>query len=286
MTTTAPLHDDFPPLPTDPFDRARSQAVLLDGLLGPMRPTAALVCGSGVSSALAHLGEMRSVPMADLGLPTPRVAGHHGTVGILDLDGTEVLVLAGRVHAYEGYTADELCAGVRLAAAAGCRRLVVTNAAGSLRPEWVPGTVVVIADHVDLTGVDPLAGPAAAPGGTSRFVDMVDAYSPALRAAVHAGHGPLPEGVYAARRGPTYETPAEVRMLAALGADLAGMSTTWEVQAARHAGLEVLGLTLVTNLAAGLGGPLSHDEVTEQGAHSAEGLATLLRGVLATVAGA
>lgn len=267
-------------LPHDPFDRAEVQAELLADVLGLDRPSVALVCGSGVSSALAHLGDLRSLPMGALGLPAPRVAGHLGEVGVLELDGTSVLVLAGRVHAYEGYSPSELCAGVRLAAACSTSRLVVTNAAGSIRPQWAPGQLVLIRDHIDLTSVDPLAGEEAMPADRSRFVDMTDAYSARLRATAQAAVGPLPEGVYAARRGPTYETPAEVRMLEAIGADLAGMSTTWEVQAARHLGLEVLGLSLVTNLAAGLADSLDHAEVTAQGSHSAHGLAEVLRQVL------
>jgi purine-nucleoside phosphorylase len=192
-----------------------------------------------------------------------------------------VLVLAGRVHGYEGRSPAEIVHGVRTAILAGCRVVILTNAAGSLVPQWGPGTPAMLRDHINLTGRSPLSGPAPPAPFGSRFIDLSEAYSPRLRAITRSVDPDVREGVYAALNGPHYETPAEIRMLRTLGADLVGMSTALEAIAARHLGAEVLGLSLVTNLAAGVAtAPLDHAEVLAAGRAAAPGLGRLLRGVI------
>ncbi len=245
--------------------------------LGVESHDVAVVAGSGWTDAVAGLGrEVASVDAADVpGFAAAGVAGHAGTLRSIETPaGRRILVLGARRHYYEGRDATAVAHGVRTAAAAGCAVLVVTNAAGSIRAEWTPGTVVLIDDHVNLTGATPLDG--------ARFVDMTDAYSPRLRSLARDADPDLPGGVYAQFPGPQYETPAEVRMARAMGADLVGMSTALEVIAARAEGMEALGLSLVTNLAAGISPqPLSHDEVLEAGAIAAPRLASLLAGIAA-----
>jgi purine-nucleoside phosphorylase len=205
------------------------------------------------------------------------VAGHGGTIRSLDADGVAVLAFFGRVHGYEGNPVSAVVHNVRTAKETGCRAIVLTNAAGSLRKEWLPGQPVLLSDHLNLTGHSPLAGAEAPAPYGPRFCDLTDAWSPRLRALAHQLEPDLPEGVYAGLNGPQYETPAEIRMLRTLGADLVGMSTVLEAIAARHAGLEVLGLSLVTNLAAGLApAPLDHQEVLAAGAGAGARLGDLL----------
>jgi purine-nucleoside phosphorylase len=183
------------------------------------------------------------------------------------------LVLVGRIHAYEGHDLHHVVHPVRTACAAGARTVVLTNAAGGLRAEYRVGEPVLISDHLNLTARSPLVG--------AQFVDLVDAYAPRLRALAREIDPSLTEGVYAGLPGPHYETPAEIRMLRTLGADLVGMSTVHETIAARAAGAEVLGVSLVTNLAAGMTGqPLSHAEVLEAGRQSATRMGTLLAAVI------
>jgi len=182
--------------------------------------------------------------------------------------------MLGRTHLYEGRGTEPVAHGVRTAAAAGCRVVVLTNGCGSLRPEWSPGTPVLISDHLNLTHASPLRG--------ATFVDLTDLYSPRLRDLCRQIDPTLDEGVYAQLRGPQYETPAEIRMLRTVGADLVGMSTTLEAIAAREAGLEVLGVSLVTNAAAGMTGePLNHLEVLQAGQAAAARMGALLRQVVA-----
>jgi purine-nucleoside phosphorylase len=193
-----------------------------------------------------------------------------------------VLAFLGRVHAYEGHPADVVVHGVRTAALAGCRVVVLTNAAGGIREGLSVGQPVLIADHLNLTSRSPMGGPEPPPDLGPRFVDLTEAYSARLRALARSVDPTLAEGVYAALPGPHYETPAEIRMLRLLGADLVGMSTVWETIAARHMGAEVLGLSLVTNLAAGLGGAtLDHEEVLAAGKAAAERMGDLLAEVVA-----
>ena len=210
--------------------------------------------------------------MADLpGFRPPTVEGHGGTVRSVRVGERRVLVLLGRTHLYEGHGVGPVAHGVRTAAAAGCRTVVLTNAAGGIRPGMSVGEPVLIADHLNLTADLPAA---SAP----RFVDLTDLYSPALRARAREIDPTLTEGVYAGLPGPHFETPAEIRMLRGLGADLVGMSTVLEAIAARAEGLEVFGLSLVTNLAAGItGAPLDHHEVLAAGAASAGRMGALLR---------
>lgn len=248
---------------------------LLDRFRIP-RVDVGLVLGSGWSAAVA--GAARVVgraPLADLpGFARPVVAGHGGEALLLEpASGRRVLVLTGRTHLYEGRGVAPVVHGVRTLAAAGASRVVLTNGCGGLDPAWAPGTPVLISDHLNLTATSPLIG--------ATFVDLTDAYSPALRALAREVDPTLPEGVYAQFRGPHYETPAEVRMARILGADLVGMSTALETIAAREAGLEVLGISLVTNAAAGLQDqPLSHAEVIQAGADAVPRLTSLLSGLL------
>jgi purine-nucleoside phosphorylase len=208
--------------------------------------------------------------------PPPAVQGHAGRVRSVDAGGRRALVFLGRTHYYEGRGVEAVVHGVRTAAAAGCRVVVLTNGCGGLDPSWTPGTPVLISDHINLTGASPLRG--------ATFIDLTDLYSARLRAVCREIEPSLPEGVYAQFRGPQYETPAEVRMAGVMGAQLVGMSTALEAIAAREAGLEILGLSLVTNLAAGMTGePLDHAEVLEAGRAAAERMGRLLARVVASL---
>ncbi|HEY5155190.1 MAG TPA: purine-nucleoside phosphorylase [Acidimicrobiales bacterium] len=267
------------PLPSDPFARAAADADALRTRTGVDRFEAVIVLGSGLGGFAAELDDAQPVAMADLaGFPTPGVTGHDGTIVTGRLHGYAVMVLAGRVHLYEGRTVHEVCHGVRVAAAAGVGTAVLTNAAGGIRPDLEVGALVAISDHLNLSGANPLTGPLTEPrSGGSSFVDLSAAYDPALRRAAATVSPGMTEGVYAALAGPTYETPAEIRMLATLGADLVGMSTANEAIACRHLGVRVAGVSLVTNRAAGLGEPLSHAEVTAVGRAAATDVVAFLR---------
>ena len=258
----------------------------------------ALVLGSGWSEVVAGLadpGTAVTIPVQDLpGFVAPSAAGHRGTVTSCLVDGVPLLSVAGRTHLYEGRGTEPVVHPAHVAAAVGARVLVLTNAAGGLRDDLAVGDLVMIRDHLNLTGRSPLTGPL--------FVDMVDAYSPRLRAVAtqavaavgadradgddvaRAGAHP-PEGVYAAMPGPQYETPAEIGMLRTLGADLVGMSTVPETIAARALGLDVVAVSLVTNLAAGVTGePLDHTEVLAAGAAGSARLTGALRALVPAVA--
>jgi purine-nucleoside phosphorylase len=200
-----------------------------------------------------------------------------GTIrSVLTADGKRALVLGARTHYYEGKGVRAVVHGVRTAAAAGCRVLTLTNGCGGLNPEWAPGTPVLISDHINLTATSPLEG--------ATFVDLTDLYSSRLRAVARSVDPSLAEGVYAQFPGPHYETPAEVQYAKRIGADLIGMSTALEAIAARHAGLEVFGISLVTNLAAGISPePLSHEEVLEAGRAAGPRISRLLADVLAAI---
>jgi len=264
-------------------DAARAVAEHLDGDGAEV----AVVLGSGLASVADTFGATRTAPYASLpGFPETTVAGHPGRIVVGQLAGRKVLLLCGRVHGYEGYPASEVGFGVRVAAALGARTLVTTNASGGVDPALAPGALVAISDQINLTGLSPLTGPNDERLGP-RFLDMTDAYAPALRAlaktvATSALGAPLREAIYAGLAGPQYETPAEVRLLRTLGAGLVGMSTVLEVIAARHAGMSVLGLSLVANHAAGVtGDPLRHEDVTRAAAAGADALGRLVRAVIA-----
>jgi purine-nucleoside phosphorylase len=263
----------------DPFAAAAASAARLTALTGPH--DCAVVLGSGWKPAADAIGATEAeVPLTDLGgFPQPSVAGHTPTVRSVTAGPVRVLVFLGRVHLYEGLSPATVVHGVRTAVLAGCRVMVLTNAAGGIRPGLSVGEPVLISDHLNLTGKSPLTGPP--PPSGQRFVDLTDLYSPRLRALARDADPSLTEGVYAMLPGPHYETPAEIRMLGRLGADLVGMSTGLEAIAARQLGAEVLGISLVTNLAAGLAGHgLSHAEVVEAGQTSASRMGTLLAGIL------
>ena len=237
----------------------------------------ALVMGSGWVPAADRLGEpVAEVAVTDLpGFAPPAVAGHAGRIRAVEVGGHRALVFLGRTHLYEGRGTDAVVHPVRTALAAGATTVVLTNAAGGLRPERQSvGDPVLISDHLNLSGANPLTGPA--------FLDLTEAYSARLRTLAKEVDPTLQEGVYAAFRGPTYETPAEIRMLRTLGADMIGMSTVLETIAARQGGADVLGVSLVTNIAAGLSAePLDHEEVLAAGRASAGRMGTLLATVLA-----
>jgi purine-nucleoside phosphorylase len=242
---------------------------------GVDRHDVAVVLGSGWAPAADALGSPDAeVPVAELaGFAAPTAEGHGGTVRSLTIGGTRTLVFLGRTHLYEGRGTAAVAHGVRVAAAAGCRAVVLTNAAGGLRQGMRAGQPVLISDHLNLTARSPLVG--------ARFVDLTDLYSPRLRALARQADPSLEEGVYAALPGPHFETPAEIRMLRGLGADLVGMSTVLEAIAARAEGLEVFGVSLVTNLAAGMTGePLNHEEVLAAGRAAATRMGTLLGTVI------
>jgi purine-nucleoside phosphorylase len=252
-------------------------------------PAAGLVLGSGLGALAERLAGAVAIPYQEIpGFPVSRVAGHPGrlVLGELRAEGgtVPVAVMQGRVHAYEGWPAEDVAFGARVLCALGVKALVVTNAAGGVSPELAPGALVRIVDHLNLSGVNPLAGENDERLGP-RFPDLSEAYDARLGAlledaAVRLGFA-LPRGVYACVLGPSYETPAEVRMLRALGADLVGMSTVPEVIAARHMGVPVAGLSVVTNHAAGLSRhPLSHEEVAETAGRVRERLTALLEAFL------
>jgi purine-nucleoside phosphorylase len=246
----------------------------------------AVVLGSGWEEGAVALGTPSSVVATSSlsGFVAPTVVGHSGEILSLKVAGRNVALVSGRVHLYEGNSAHQVVHPVRTVIAAGARRVVLTNAGGGLDRAIAPGNVVIIRDHINLTGTSPMEGPPPPKGYGSRFVDLTDLYSARLRAAVHGAVDGLSEGVYVGLRGPHYETPAEIEMVRAMGATLVGMSTVLEAIAARHLDAEVLGLSLVSNFAVGVAtGPLSHLEVLEAGQSAATSLGALLAQVLAVL---
>jgi purine-nucleoside phosphorylase len=261
---------------SDPDELARRAARVIGERTGIGEHDVAIVLGSGWSPAVAALGSpTAALPQAELpGFTPPSALGHTGELLSVPIGEHRVLVLVGRVHAYEGHDLRHVVHPIRAACAAGARIIVLTNAAGGLRPDMAVGQPVLINDHLNLTARSPLVG--------AQFVDLTDAYAPRLRELARETDPELAEGVYACLPGPHYETPAEIRMLRTLGADLVGMSTVHETIAARAAGAEVLGVSLVTNLAAGITGePLSHAEVLAAGTASASRMGSLLADVIA-----
>jgi purine-nucleoside phosphorylase len=250
-----------------------------------LRPRIAVVLGSGLGDFAERLDKPSVVPYRDIpDWPRSTAVGHAGKLVVGALDGLPVAALAGRVHLYEGYTAQQVVFGIRALSRLGVDSLVLTNAAGGINPVYQPGQLVLIADHINLLGQNPLTGPNDEALGT-RFPDMTEAYSKAYREIARAAGKEigldLAEGVYAAVPGPSYETPAEIRYLRSIGADLVGMSTVPETIAANHMGIKVLGISCVTNLAAGVTGQkLNHEEVLKVGRGIAGTMEGLLRRVL------
>ena len=277
ITAPAPDPPSDPPGPP-PGDAAAAAAAAADRLRELTEVEThdvALVLGSGWLPAVDALGETTAdLPVTDLpGFAAPRVEGHAGRIRSVRAGDRRLLVFLGRTHLYEGRGVRAVVHGVRTAAAAGCRVVVLTNGCGGLHEAWAPGTPVLISDHLNLTATSPIEGPT--------FVDLTDLYSPRLRALCREVDPGLDEGVYVQFPGPHYETPAEIAMVAAIGGDLVGMSTALEAIAAREAGLEVLGISLVTNLAAGISAtPLDHEEVLAAGRAAATRMGDLLGAVV------
>ncbi len=275
---------------TSLFDRAQAAVASLRDR-SPLSPRVGIILGSGLGGFAAQLQDATAVPFAEIPhFPPPTVVGHAGQLVFGLAAGVPVAVMQGRVHAYEGYTAADVAFPTRVLGLLGCRTLIVTNAAGGIDPALLPGSLVLLADHINLTGINAAAGPneprfATEPGTAERFFDMSAAYSPRLRRialaeAIRLGIS-LREGVYLAVQGPSFETPAEIRAFRTLGASLVGMSTVHEVIVARHMGLEVLGLSLVTNPAAGVSPePIDHQDVLRIGERAALRLASLLHAIL------
>ncbi|MCC9198048.1 purine-nucleoside phosphorylase [Arthrobacter sp. zg-Y820] len=260
----------------DPFELAQQAAKYIAEKTGVPSHDIALVLGSGWGEAADLIGETTATLNAsDIpGFSAPAVQGHVGTIrSVLTTSGKRALVLGARTHYYEGKGVRAVVHGVRTAAAAGAKVMVLTNGCGGLNPDWKPGTPVLISDHLNLTAASPLEG--------ATFVDLTDLYSSRLRDLARTVDPTLDEGVYAQFTGPHYETPAEVRYAKTIGADLVGMSTALEAIAARHAGMEVFGISLVTNLAAGISAePLSHAEVLESGAAAGPRISRLLADII------
>jgi purine-nucleoside phosphorylase len=259
----------------DPRTAAAEAAAVLREKTGVEKHDIALVMGSGWLPAVDALGEATAeLSSTDLpGFAPPAVAGHAGKIRSVRAGDRNLLVFLGRTHFYEGIGVRAVVHGVRTAAAAGCRAVVLTNGCGGLKETWQPSTPVLISDHINLTATSPIEG--------ANFVDLTDLYSPRLRALCRSVDGSLDEGVYVQLPGPHYETPAEIGMVRAMGGDLVGMSTTLEAIAAREAGLEVLGISLVTNLAAGITGEaLNHEEVLEAGRAAAGRMGELLGAIV------
>jgi purine-nucleoside phosphorylase len=263
----------------DPFAVARDAAARIAELTGVERHDLALTLGSGWGAAAELIGETTHTIEAHEvpGFSKPALEGHVGTLRSVALpNGRRALVIGARTHYYEGHGVRRVVHSVRTAAAAGATTMILTNGAGGIRETWTPGTPVLISDHINLTADSPLEG--------ATFVDLTDLYSSRLRALAHEVDPTLDEGVYVQFRGPHYETPAEVRMARAIGGDIVGMSTALEAIAARQAGMEVLGMSLITNLAAGIQTtPLSHQEVIEAGRAAESRISDLLAKIVAAI---
>jgi purine-nucleoside phosphorylase len=242
----------------------------------PLTPAIGIILGSGLGNFASQVKDAVTIPYAEIPhFPQSTVVGHSGQLVIGTVNNTPVAVMQGRVHSYEGYPVSQVTFPTRVLGLLGCRSLIVTNAAGGINTAYKQGSLVVITDHINLTGTNAALGPneprfAITPTAGQRFFDMSTAYTPALRvlAALEAERQALPlfEGVYLAVLGPSFETPAEIRAFRTLGADLVGMSTVHEVIAARHMGMDVLGISLVTNMAAGvLDEAINHEEVLDIG---------------------
>jgi purine-nucleoside phosphorylase len=262
----------------------RDLSLALNSIGGAVSPSVAIVLGSGLGGLADQIAEAKRFPYSDIaGFPDTSVAGHRGELVVGELEGTSVIVQSGRLHLYEGRDPAEVVLPIRVFGELGVRKLIVTNAAGGVNPSLRPPTLMLIADHVNVMWRNPLSGKSL--DGEERWPDLSDAYDGELRTiarSVALACGiQLAEGVYAGVLGPSFETPAEVGMLRRLGCDAVGMSTAPEVIAARARGMKVLGVSSITNAAAGLSKtPLSHDEVLEAGRMLVGDLERLIRGVI------
>lgn len=277
------------------YDQVAEAAAFLQSRLGARKPRIGIVLGSGLGAVAGAVADPVLVPYGEIPhFPQSTVEGHSGRIVAGQLGGTPVVVLQGRVHFYEGYTPLQVTFPMRVLGALGVRAVALTNAAGGIAEGYHVGQLVLLADHINHMGWNPLLGPneprfGFRPGSGQRFFDMTEAYSKPLRtlareAAQQQGFS-LEEGIYLATPGPSFETPAEIRAFRALGATLVGMSTVPETIVARHMGLEVLGISCVTNLAAGLSAaPLSHEEVSETGRQVEGRLTGLLQRLMPKIA--
>ena len=272
------------------YEEVQNAAVTIKERLGPCKPTIGLVLGSGLGAFADALDEAIAIPYAELdGFAASTVTGHAGRFVAGTSEGVSVLAMQGRVHLYEGLPIAQVVLPVRAMVAAGCSKLIITNAAGGIRQDLDPGELVRITDHINFQGQNPLVGANDERFGL-RFPDMSDAYDSALGSLAELAASEmgidLKRGIYAGLLGPSYETPAEIQMLGRLGADLAGMSTVAEVIAAHHLGARVVGISCVTNRAAGLGGKLTHDEVKEVADRTKPVFIALLKAIISRVASA
>jgi purine-nucleoside phosphorylase len=270
------------------FEQVSEAATFLRIMLGPIKPRVGVVLGSGLGAVADAVTESAIIPFSEIpNFPHPTVKGHAGQVVAGILNKVPVIILQGRVHFYEGFTPQQVAFHLRTLGALGVRAVVLTNAAGGIGEGYHQGQLVALSDHINLMGWNPLVGPneqgfAVRPSAGQRFPDMTEAYSKRLRALAREAAAEegfqLDEGVYLAVSGPSFETPAEIRAFRSMGATLVGMSTVPETIVARHMGMEVLGISLVTNLAAGLGNKkLNHEEVIETGRQVNHRLAGLLQ---------
>ena len=278
----------------DLFSKAQEAVDHIFTLVG-LPPSIGIILGSGLGGFASQVADAVTIPYAEIPhFPQSTVAGHSGMLVLGTIGGVPVAVMQGRVHAYEGYPMDQVTFPTRVLGLLGCRTLIVTNAAGGIRANIPQGSLVAISDHINLTGTNAALGPndprfACTPGAGQRFFDMSTAYSPALRKLAQAEAArqniPLSEGVYLGVLGPSFETPAEIRAFRTLGADLVGMSTVHEVIVARHMGIEVLGLSLVTNMAAGVTGEtIHHEDVMEIGRRVEQQFTGLLTALVPQIA--
>jgi len=274
--------------PRDLFERVEASVAEVRRRIG-FDPQVAVILGSGLGGFADRFADPVSIPYAELpGFPASSVPGHAGRLVAGTLAGVRVAAMQGRIHAYEGYAPWQVAFPTRVLCRWGAKALVATNAAGGIRASLRPGSLMRITDHLDLSGTNPLVGPNDERLGP-RFPDLTRAYDPGLAAALYeaarSAGVELDTGVYACVRGPSYETPAEIRMLRSFGADAVGMSTVPEVIAARHMGVPVAGISCITNLAAGLGAqPLTHAEVAATAARTQERFAALLEAFLPAAA--
>jgi purine-nucleoside phosphorylase len=268
----------------DPYELAAQAAAQLAAATGVDRHDVAVILGSGWAGCADAIGQpidpSHTVSMAELpGFVVPSASGHGNSIRSVHVAGKQVLVFLGRCHLYEGYEPSTVVHGVRMAAAAGCRTVILTNASGCMHEAWGVGIPVLVRDHINFTGRSPLTG--ALPPNGVRFIDMSNAYSPRLRALAQSIDPTLHEGTYMGTNGPQFETPAEIVMGAQLGCDLVGMSTVLEVIAARHLELEVLAIALSTNLAAGVGAePLTVEDVMQAANAAQPRMGALLRAIV------